>query len=76
MTSTSLQIPDDLNARLNALAQRTGRPTAFYILEALKEHLDDLEDIYEADVIMERVRTGKEALYTSGQVEKMLGLGN
>lgn len=76
MNATSLRLPDDLNTRLNALAQRTGRSKTFYILEAIREHLDDLEDAYEADIIMQRVRNGEEKLYTFEEVEKMLDLEN
>lgn len=76
MAATSLRLPDDLNARLSALAQRTGRSKTFYILEAIREHLDDLEDAYEADIIMNRVRSDEEELYTSAEVEKMLALDN
>lgn len=76
MAATSLRLPDELNTRLNALAQRTGRSKTFYILEAIREHLDDLEDAYEADIIMERVRNGEEELYTSDEMEKMLALDN
>lgn len=76
MAATSLRLPDELNTRLNALAQRTGRSKTFYILEAIREHLDDLEEAYEADIIMNRVRSGEEELYTSAEVEKMLALDN
>lgn len=76
MAATSLRLPDELNTRLNALAQRTGRSKTFYILEAIREHLDDLEESYEADIIMNRVRSGEEELYTSAEVEKMLALDN
>lgn len=76
MAATSLRLPDELNTRLNALAQRTGRSKTFYILEAIREHLDDLEEAYEADIIMNRVRSGEEELYTSVEVEKMLALDN
>lgn len=76
MNATSIRLPNDLNTRLNALAQRTGRSKTFYILEAIREHLDDLEDAYEADIIMQRVRNGEEKLYTFEEVEKMLDLEN
>jgi RHH-type rel operon transcriptional repressor/antitoxin RelB len=36
--------------------------------------IDDLEDYYRAAVVMERVRTGKEAVYSSAQVRQHLGL--
>lgn len=76
MTATSIRLPDDINARLTTLAQRTGRSKTFYILEAIREHLDDLEDAYEADLIMRRVRNGEEMLYSSEEMEKMLGMDN
>ncbi|MCC6269924.1 MAG: TraY domain-containing protein [Microbacteriaceae bacterium] len=42
----------DQEARLEALAKRTGRTKSFYVAEALDAHLDDLEERYWAhDVI-------------------------
>lgn len=76
MAATSLRLPDDINARLNALAQRTGRSKTFYILEAIREHIDDLEDLYESQQIIQLVREGKMKVYTSEEVEKMLELEN
>ena len=37
-------------------------------------HLDDLEDIYLAEKVLERIRTGKERTYTIDEVERELGL--
>lgn len=76
MAATSLRLPDDINARLNALAQRTGRSKTFYILEAIREHIDDLEDLYESQQIIQLVREGKMKVYTSEEVEEMLELEN
>lgn len=71
---TAVRLPEETVVRLEKLAKRTGRSKAFYIREALEAHLEDLEDIYEADKIMERVRAGKEKIYTLAEVEKELGL--
>ena len=46
MTSVSLRLPDDLSARLGHLAEVTGRSKTFYMIEAIKEHIEDLEDLY------------------------------
>jgi RHH-type rel operon transcriptional repressor/antitoxin RelB len=59
MASVSLRLPDDLKARLDALSASTGRGKSFYMLEAIREHLDDLEDYYEAHAIAEDIRAGK-----------------
>lgn len=45
----ALRLPDELERRLEALAQRTGRSKSFYAREAIIEHIDDLEDAYLAE---------------------------
>ncbi len=73
---TSVRLPEDIERRLQALAKATGRTKAFYIREAIQEHLDDLEDIYLAEQVLERVRRGEERTYTLEEVEQRLGLGD
>ncbi len=50
----ALRLPPEIEARLDALAKRTGRTKSYYAREAILEHLEDLEDIHLAQ---ERVRT-------------------
>ena len=57
--SVSLRLPPELNQRLSLLAEQTGRSKTFYMLEAIKQHLDDLEDVYLAERELEAVRSGK-----------------
>lgn len=45
----ALRLPPDVEARLEALAKRTGRSKSFYAREAILEHLEDLEDLYRAE---------------------------
>lgn len=56
----SVRLPDETKKRLDVLSTKTKRPISVYVLEALDEYLDDLEDYY----------TGVEALqeYTRDQV--------
>lgn len=42
----AIRLPDDVEARLTALAAKTGRTKTFYAKEAILEHLDDMEDKY------------------------------
>ncbi|WP_143695705.1 type II toxin-antitoxin system RelB family antitoxin, partial [Wohlfahrtiimonas chitiniclastica] len=42
----AIRLPDDIEARLTALADQTGRTKTYYAREA---HLDDLEDYYLAN---------------------------
>ena len=69
-----VRLPPEIERRLDALAHETGRTKSFYVREAILEHLDNLEDIYLAEQVLERVRRGEERVYTTEEVERMLGL--
>lgn len=73
---TAIRLPDETYGRLQALAARTGRTATYYIREAIQEHLDDLEDIYSAEQVLEGVRKGEVAVYSLEEVERRLGLGD
>ena len=45
MKPVSLRLPNEVTQRLNRLADRTGRSKTFYMIEAIREHLDDLEGL-------------------------------
>ena len=42
----AVRLPEDIEARLDSLAKRTGRTKTFYVREAILEYLEDLEDYY------------------------------
>jgi len=67
---------DELDARLDRLARLTGRTKTFYVREAVEAHLEDLEDIYLADRVMDRLDRGEEATYSLEDVERDLGLAD
>ena len=68
----SIRLDDELNQRLNKLAQQTGRTKTFYVREAVQEHLEALEDTYLADQVMKRIRDGKEKTYSLTDVMQNL----
>lgn len=70
----ALRLPPEIEARLDALAKATGRTKSFYVREAILEHLEDMEDAYLAAGTLERVRRGKERVFTTDQVRADLGL--
>ena len=74
--SVSLRLPDDLNFRLGDLAAKTGRSKTFYMLEAIREHLDDLEDLYLAEQRLIEIRAGCSRTVSLDDVERNLGLAN
>ncbi|QWW68648.1 DUF6290 family protein [Rhizobium sp. WYJ-E13] len=52
----ALRLPPEIEARLDALAKRTGRSKSFYARQAILEHLDDMEDIFLAEKRLEELR--------------------
>lgn len=74
--SVSLRLPVDLNQRLSHLSEQTGRSKTFYMLEAIKQHIDDLEDLYLAEQRLLDVRAGRSMTYSLDDVERSLGLAD
>lgn len=74
MSSVSLRLPENLSRRLTRLAKRTGRSKTFYMVEALQEHLDDLEDLYLAEQRLIALHEGRSRTYTLEEVTRDLGL--
>ena len=72
--AVSLRLPEDLNIRLSNLADKTGRSKTFYMLEAIRDHLDDLEDLYLAEQRLIDVRAGRSRTVSLDDVERELGL--
>ena len=55
----AIRLPQEIADRLERLAQRTGRTTAYYARQAIIQHLEDLEDVEIADKRLESLRAGK-----------------
>ena len=54
----AIRLPPDLEKRLTSLAKTTGRTKSFYARQAIKEHIDDMEDVYLAEKSRAEVRAG------------------
>ena len=74
MGAVSLRLPDDVSQRLQNLAQMTGRSKTYYMVEAIREHLDDLEDLYLAEQRLIEIRSGKTQTVPLEEVMKRYGL--
>jgi RHH-type rel operon transcriptional repressor/antitoxin RelB len=72
----SIQLSAAQEQRLRELAERTGQPIDTHLQELLANAMDDLEDLHAADAVMKRVESGQEAIHSSEQVRKSLGLEN
>jgi RHH-type rel operon transcriptional repressor/antitoxin RelB len=72
----ALRLPEDIELRLDKLAKMTGRTKSFYALEAIVDHLDDLEDLFLAEQRLGKVLSGKSNTFSLAEVEAELGLGH
>ena len=70
----AVRLPIEIEQRLESLAKATGRSKAYYVREALVEHLGDLEDVYLAERRLEDIRAGRSRTYSLEEVERELGL--
>lgn len=72
----SLRLPPEIEDRLDALAERTGRSKSYHARQAILEHLDDLEDMYLAECEMEAIRSGVAKAIPLGELMKRYGLAD
>ena len=70
----SIQLPEYMESRLDWLANATGHDKAFYVIEAGREQLDDIEDAYLAANVAEQVRSGRMRTYSITETRQELGL--
>lgn len=74
LSSVSLRLPSDLVQRVSDLAKKTGRTRTYYIQQAIQQHLEDLEDFYEAEQALMNLKLGKSRTYSLDEAEAELGL--
>lgn len=72
----ALRLPEEIETRLQILADQTGRSKTFYAKEAILKYLDDMEDIFLADNALKEFRESGEQLIELAELEKELGLAN
>lgn len=65
----AISLPVEVEARLENLAKGTGRSVASFALEAIQEYLDGLEDLYLAEQVALRIRSGVERTSPLDNVE-------
>jgi RHH-type rel operon transcriptional repressor/antitoxin RelB len=71
---TSIRLAPEISNRLDRLAAKTGRTKAFYLREIIEGGIGEMEDYYLAAQTLERVRKGKERVYSAAEVRNDLGL--
>lgn len=72
----SIRLPREIESRLEKLSIQTGRSKAFYVKEAILDHLDDIEDVYLAEKRLEDIRAGRTQTIPLQEVMKRYGMEN
>jgi len=70
----AVRVSDEISNRLDRLAKLTGRTKTYYVREAIEDHLDDLEDAYLAEQVLENIRNGREKVVSLDDVVTQYGL--
>ena len=70
----AIRLPGEIENRLEALAQATGRTKTFYAREAILEHMDDHEDLYLAEQRLIEIRAGRSQTVPLEEVMKRYGM--
>ena len=68
----TIRLSKSKEQRLNKLANETHRPKSFYVREAIERSLNEMEDIYLAQIRIESLLAGQSKTYTLEEVEKDL----
>ena len=76
MSAVSIRLPDEISRRLQDIAAKTGRSKTFYMIEAIREHIEDLEDMYLAEQRLTEIKAGRTKTMPLEEIAKRYGLGN
>ena len=72
----TIDLPPELENRLDALAQATGRSKSDYVTEAILEYLEDLADLHLAEQRLRDIQNGKSKTVPLEEVLKRYGMEN
>ena len=72
--ATTIVLSPETEQRLNALASKTGRSKEIFLQEIVERVTEDIEDCYLSVEVLERIRSGEEAVHTAAEVRRELGL--
>lgn len=72
----TIELPTELENRLDALAQATGRSKSDYVTEAILEYLEDLADLHLAEQRLREIQNGKSKTVPLEEILKRYGMEN
>ena len=76
MSVITARIDEQLEGRLERLAKAADRKKSYFVRKALEMSIEDLEDIYEAEAVILKIREGSEKTYSLDEVKQELDLAD
>lgn len=70
----AIRLPQEIEERLDQLAERTGRTKTYFAREAILAYLDDLEDVHLAEKTLKDIRAGRSKTLPLESVMKKHGM--
>jgi RHH-type rel operon transcriptional repressor/antitoxin RelB len=70
-TAVSIRLPKDLAKRLDGIAKETERPRSFIIQKAIEAYIEDIADL---QIALDRLHDTSDAVISSKEMRKSLGL--
>ena len=71
---TSVRWAPEIERRIDNLAADTGRPRTVHLSDIIESGLEQMEDHTMAAAVLERIRQGREAVYSSAAARIDIGL--
>jgi predicted DNA-binding protein len=71
---TAIQLTEETFERVRAAANGVGQTPDDFIIEAINEHLEDVEDVKRAEDALKKVNSGEMRTYSLEQVSHELDL--
>lgn len=72
--ATTIVLSPEAEERLEFLVSETGRSKEFFLQELVERVMEDIEDCYLSIEVLERIRSGEEAVHTAAEVRQALAL--
>ena len=70
----TVRLPHELETELNTLVTETGRTKSFYLTEALKYYLEDMQDRFELEKAIKDFYNGNQKTFSSEELRAEFGL--
>ena len=68
----SIRLPEEIDVRLERLAEEAGQTKNDYVREAILEKIEQMEDLHLAEQVLERLRNGEERVVSSEEMWREL----